>query len=520
MKKVILFVFLFYSGNSYSNFYYNSTVEAETKCYQHLAANSWYTAPRPVVCGPAVGWIDNSCTSDQIGFVSYWEAIDGNGSRIASYFVSCNHCPEGTTFNEVTAHCDNPKDCFGAYNDVTPLLPGIQCVLQKANGTPNPATCNGNPCDASTGNKFQTEVDYSSTSLNFIRYYNSLHSTESVLGKQWTHHYLASLTIGTTIEVNRPDGKILEFTDNAGNWVSDADMFETLTSVGSDWEFKTTNDSLEHYNSAGQLLSITTRAGKVTHYAYNLNGLLETVTDPYDRTLGFAYDTANRLITLSTPENTQIHYTYDANNNLISVTYPDDTPIDLTDNPKKTYHYEDINFPNHLTGITDENGIRYATYGYNENGLAILTEHANSAEKVELVYNNNETTTVTDALGRVKTYTFEAHYGLRKPALIEYTYNDGKQLVTKNKTYTYYPENGRVKDITDFEGNITYFEYNSRGLVTLETQAKGKPESFTVTTTWHPNFRLPVTRTYPDRTETYSYDSNGQLINTQISSNL
>ncbi len=173
-----------------------------------------------------------------------------------------------------------------------------------------------------------------------------------------------------------------------------------------------------------------------------------------------------------------------------------------------------------MTGITDENGIRYASWAYNDDGLAILSEHANSSEKVELLYNNDETTTVTDALGRVKTYTFEAYYGLRKPKTIQYSYNDGNLSVTKSKTYTYYPENGRVKEVTGYNGNITYYEYNTRGLITLETQAKGTPEEYTVTTTWHPDYRLPATRSYPDKMVSYTYDTDGQLINTQISSNL
>ncbi|MCW8932841.1 MAG: DUF6531 domain-containing protein, partial [Gammaproteobacteria bacterium] len=360
-----------------------------------------------------------------------------------------------------------------------------QCVpipeTQKQAGQLSCNNENGNPCDASTGNKFQIETDYTSTTLNFIRYYNSINQSASVLGNQWSHQYLTSLSINHAMQLKRHDGKILTFSYVAGSWKSDADITETLTQLGSNWEYKTNNDSIQSYNNIGQLLTETTRDGKTTTYTYNTNGLLEQVTDPYGHNLQFTYDASNRLITLTTPENTQIHYAYDdVTNNLTSVTYPDSTPGDLTDNPQKIYHYEDTNFPNHLTGITDENGNRYATWAYNTSGLATLSEHANSAEKVELAYNTDETTTVTDALGRVKTYTFETHYGLRKPKTIEYTYNDGHQVVTKQKTYSYYPGNGRVKEVTDYNDHITYYEYNDRGLITLETQGKGTPEEYNV----------------------------------------
>ncbi len=373
----------------------------------------------------------------------------------------------------------------------------------------------GNPCNASTGNKFQVEVDYQSNSLGFIRYYNSFTDSQSTLGNQWRHSYHGSLTIDDRIKVNRPDGKILEYKNLSDVWTPDADIKDTLTSVNTNWEYKTTDHTIETYNSDGQLLKIETIDRRITQYHYN-NGQLELITDPYGRTLTFIYDNSNRLSTLTTPENTQIHYLYDELDNLVQVIYPDLTPNDLNDNPRKQYHYENTRYPRRLTGITDENNNRYATWAYNINGLAILSEHANSAEKVALVYNTDETTTVTDALGRIKTYTFETHYGLRKPTTIQYSYNDGKQLITKTKTYTYYPENGQVKEVTDYNGNITYFEYNERGLITLETQAMGTPDEYFISTTWHSEYRLPATRTYPDRTETYSYNSKGQLINTQI----
>lgn len=359
-------------------------------------------------------------------------------------------------------------------------------------------------------------MDYSSNSINFVRYYNSLFESQSVLGKQWKHNYLASLTIAETIiQVNRQDGKILEFHNESGIWMSDADVTETLAQVDSTWEFKTTDDRIERYNDRGQLLSSTSRNSQVTQYHYNANDLLAQITGPFGRTLGFAYDISRRLISLTTAENTQIHYSYDTNNNLISVTYPDNTPGNLTDNPYKIYHYEDVNFPHHLTGITNENGIRYATWSYNNNGLAILSEHANSAEKVELVYNSDGTTTVTNSLGQVKTYTFETQYGIRKPGSIRYDYDDGQQAVVKTQAYTYYSENGQLKTVTDYNDYVTYFEYNSRGLVTLKTLAQGTTEEYTISTTWHQDYRLPAARIYPDKTEIYNYDSYGRLMTTQ-----
>ncbi|MCW8929463.1 MAG: DUF6531 domain-containing protein [Gammaproteobacteria bacterium] len=527
MKKYLfILALLFISANSYSGQWESANTGVLFNSKQEGCNSLW----------PSFFLIDNEnadayqnvrldylthSTPTTVKCYGIGEAVsDGESATLGNYKLYYRNieCPVGTVENAVTQSCDPAsKDCFNSYNDLDPLLPGIQCSLPKVSGCHSINLSAGNPCDASTGNKFQTETDYNSNTLNFIRYYNSLFENQSVLGKQWTHNLLSFLTINNTIEAHRSNGKVLEFNNETGSWVSDADITDTLTPVGSHWEYKTNNDSIETYNENGQLLTEKTRDGKITTYTYYTNGLLEQVTDPYGRTLDFVYDASSRLVTLTTPENTQIHYAYDeVTNNLISVTYPDNTPGDLTDNPQKIYHYEDANFSNHLTGITDENGHRYATWAYNTSGLATLSEHASSTEKVELAYNTDETTTVTDALGRIKKYTFETHYGLRKPKTIEYTFNDGHQVVTKQKTYTYYPDNGRVKEVTDYNGHITYYEYNDRGLVILETQGKGTSEEYTISTTWHPTYRLPAIRTYPDRTETYSYNSIGQLIHTNI----
>ncbi len=507
MKKIIItYLMILYSTNAFSvwhdaNDFYNENKFSATP---EGACELYYEA---VVNNPIYYHIDFShYVLDPPNFYACY-IYRYNSDRTGTLYYTQGFvlfrpipdlCPAGTTQNPSTGLCDTNQ-------------------TQKSTGKIGSCTGEGNPCDAATGNKFQTEIDHHSSSLSFVRYYNSLHSTESSLGKQWTHSFLASLTIEPTlIKINRPDGKVLEFIDDNGQWAGDADITSTLTQIGGTWQYKTSNDSIETYNESGQLLTVTTRDGKTTEYVHT-NDLLEQVTGPYGRTFGFTYDESNRLITLTTPENTDIHYTYDNTDNLISVTYPDSSPGDLSDNPTKQYHYDEVVFPHHLTGITDENGHRYATWTYNRLGLAASSEHTNGVEKVELEYNNDETTTVTDASGRIKTYTFESHYGLRKPKTIQYSYNDGQQLITKQKTFTYYPENGRVKEITDYNGSTTYYAYNNRGLITLETQAKGTLEEYTVTTTWHPSYRLPATRTYPDRAETYTYNANGQLIHTQTS---
>ncbi|WP_201341776.1 RHS repeat domain-containing protein [Abyssogena phaseoliformis symbiont] len=139
---------------------------------------------------------------------------------------------------------------------------------------------------------------------------------------------------------------------------------------------------------------------------------MENVTGHYGHTLEFSYNDNNQLTTLITPNSRVYIYAYDANNNFLSVAYPN--------SPIKTYHYENTNFPHHLTGITSSNGVRFATYAYSSNGLAITTQHATTTnptaqEKITFNYNSETKTTLTDAKGIQEVITFIEQHNSKKP---------------------------------------------------------------------------------------------------------
>ena len=105
-------------------------------------------------------------------------------------------------------------------------------------------------------------------------------------------------------------------------------------------------------------------------------------------------------------------YGYDDIGRLTTVTYPDNTV--------RTYHYENPAFLHGLTGITDENGVRFATWSYDAIGRAITSQHAGGAEAVTLGYGvysptaNEGTTGIVDAFGTVRTYTYQVAGGMRR----------------------------------------------------------------------------------------------------------
>ncbi|BBP82700.1 hypothetical protein PHLH8_23420 [Pseudomonas sp. Pc102] len=205
---------------------------------------------------------------------------------------------------------------------------------------------------------------------------------------------------------------------------------------------------------------------------------------------------------------TSVSYTYNSIRRLTAVTTTRGAAVS-----SQTYQYEDAN-PNLLTGITDERGIRYATWTYDDQGRAISSEHAGGAERTLVSYNADGSSTVTNALGKRTTYRFQTIQGIRRITAIEG--EPSANCPNSNSTFTY-DDRGLVKTRTDNKGNVTTFDYNDRGLEVSRTEAFGTHQARTITTTWHPTLFLPASVTEPDRITTYSYDDQGRPLSQSVS---
>jgi YD repeat-containing protein len=431
-------------------------------------------------------------------------------TTLTCYFYYNNftlkQCPAGMKPNRDTGACE---------------------LLQKDNG-PSPCVDQGNPINASTGNKWQHEIDLlkSSPGLGFDRYYNASITTDIAhLATGWMHPYAQKIKVqayASWIEVIRFNGKKYIFNRTGNTYVTDADINDKLAELKdangnrSGWQYTTGDQAIENYDVNGKLLSITDRDGLVQTLTYSdastpitvapAAGLLLRVTDSFGHQLNFTYDAHSRLSTLTDPAGGLYRYGYDANNNLVSVIYPDGA--------SKAYHYENTSFPHALTGITDENGNRYATYGYDAQGRGILTEHAGGVDRASLAYNADGSTTVTDALGTARTYQFQTILGVVKSKGQSQPGGSGCGASASALTYD---ANGNVASRTDFNGHRTDYTYDlTRNLETSRTEgltASGAttPATRTITTAWHPTLRLPVQITNGNQQTTYSYNSQGEV---------
>ena len=193
------------------------------------------------------------------------------------------------------------------------------------------------------------------------------------------------------------------------------------------WLLKTVaedfNASTLRYNIA-RPIKMTDADGYVQNFTYGTKGEIASVTDSYGRTLGFNWRNYNitsvpnlpgglpmpeALEMISLPDGSKLVYTYDPPvalpsaervQRLISVVRKNAASVTVK---SFTYHYEDLDFPQLLTGITDARGVRYATFAYDRQGRAISSEHAGGVDRYTASYGyagSDLTRTVTNPLGK------------------------------------------------------------------------------------------------------------------------
>jgi YD repeat-containing protein len=422
-------------------------------------------------------------------------------------------CVLPKVFNINTKSCVNPPD--------NPKSTGFSCPATPASK---------NSISFNAGNEFISEQDYITSAYiapNFIRTYNSTAAaSSSSSGKRWSNELNRSVINSIDYSyVYRPDGKVYTFNKVGSAWLVDADVTDRLlelkdaNNIRTGWQYIVASDSsTETYNVDGHLISVSDKAGNSVSYtlsdantpttiAFNPN-LPIVMTDHLGRSLHFTYDSFDRIATMTNPEGGAYQYTYNTNNNLASVTYPDEKV--------KTYHYgEAVNvsatpesgIDNNalLTGVTDENGDRYATYRYDAKGRAYDEELApdlNLPAKIghnNLVYNvdasgNPTTTVVTDGRNTTRTYNFTTILGVVKSTGTDQPAGSGCAASGSNITYD---ANGNIDTKTDFNGHQTKYHYDmSRNLETtrvegLDNTGNVQAETRTITTQWHSTWRLP-----------------------------
>jgi RHS repeat-associated protein len=267
----------------------------------------------------------------------------------------------------------------------------------------------GNPCSVFSGNKFQTEYDYTNRYLPLVRYYNSemTRSANFDLGWGWTHSYSDKiLTYGgkindfsTGIEYVRNNNQVVYLQSGSEAGVLHAYHEKNIAlRVLDDSLMLDDNGVIKYFDKISGLLNKVVHPTHVITITRNAQDKITEVSNNFGDTLVFDYDGGDYIKAVTLPNLLTLNYVQDASDNLTTVTYQDTTG--------RTYHYEDANFSALLTGITDEKGVRYATWAFDSTGRAISSEHAGGAEKVTIAANRKS---VVTAKGNVISYSQQGH---------------------------------------------------------------------------------------------------------------
>lgn len=451
-------------------------------------------------------------------------SINNNGRILCSDYLNNNYLYLNGEVSTVANNISNLSR-WASINDNDVIVGvreygnGILAVPDKKNLGDCGCVGEGNPINASNGNKFQIETDFVSAAhimLPLRRYYNSRDHESVGLGIGWRSDYHRSVVGNPGLgyaSVVRGDGRTLIFQKNAsGKWLSAPDVTERLSTVPDSgaptgWQLTTADDDVESYDISGKLTSVRTRAGLIETLSYDDQGRLANVQGPFGHRLTFAYDAANRISQASTPDGRVYKYYYDTRNNLASVVYPDGA--------RRAYLYENSRHPHALTGIVDEKNIRYATFGYDDYyiGWANSSEHAGGVDRVDVVrVDGGDTTAVARAGGGENhTYFFERKFNGMRPLSVT-----GAPIQSSGGKAFAYDANGFISSRIDWRGNVTTYTHDSRGSETSRTEASGTPLARKIATTWHAAFHLPTKIVEPGRTTTFSYDDRGNLLTKAI----
>jgi len=372
----------------------------------------------------------------------------------------------------------------------------------------------GNPINFALGVKHQTESDYSGGLLSLSRLYRSDATSETgMFGENWRHNFDRDANIivtpeSTTVGLTDTGGATTVFRKDltAGTWATTSEgVTATFADVldGSQnligYVHTTTNDTREYYGLDGHITRIEYRGGQALDFTHDTSDRLATVTDEQGKSLTFNYNSSDQITSVVTPSGTY-SYSYDTNNNLSVVTKPD--------TKTRTYHYEDTIYVNALTGITDEKGIRFATWTYDTEGRPTSSEHAGGVDSFTVAYNADGTVTTTNALGKDTIYTFQTINGVPMVTNVDGVASANCQAASRT---TRYDAQGFVESKTDWKGNTTTYQRDANGLVTSRTDDAYGSAARTTTTTYDANYRLPDVITETGKTTDYDYDSDGRV---------
>ncbi|MBM7616427.1 RHS repeat domain-containing protein [Alkaliphilus hydrothermalis] len=216
------------------------------------------------------------------------------------------------------------------------------------------------------------------------------------------------------------------------------------------------------YNPLNRLQKVFYNGVERYGYNYDGNGNIIAITDTVSRENStFIYDENNRITKVEIGTNNSIQYNYDDNDNITSI-------VNMAGATSVTtgYNYNQINQVIQLT----RNGSNMMRFIYNEEGKVVSTNRQN----------DTTTSYLYDDSKRLKTITnFKANGGVQNQYTYNYDQNGNpSSVVTDKGTISYqYDDINQLISETQIDGTVISYEYDAVGNRTKKTTILGGTSS-------------------------------------------
>ena len=480
--------------------------------------------------------------------------------------------------------CRESPNSVGGWVDVADTVDDVRGRLWCREIAPQEEqTCKvGQPVLPGSGVEAYSETDYTSAdpqSMIVTRHYRSSRGMGAASGispyDSAQGGWMLSLETGIfdqgiagvkpSVKVARQDGSLVSFyavqaTTGIRTWSTYTGTRDVLieqqstTGARLGWQYRVAaDDSVETYDATGKIQSIKQRNGWITSFTYSTPstpvatyltgstiaqpGRLLSVRNQFGRDIRFAYDASGRLSQVlpsgaikdaaAGSAFSPIRYQYEETAQLVAnVRQNQLTSVTWQDGRTKRYHYEDSRFPQALTGITDEAGVRIVTHTYDDLRRVVEEHKAGGADSLQFSYSSdlaNATyyTTVTDASGAsgsatTRTYTLKNTAGILRPLSV----TAPCPLCSNTQANTLYNSYGNTIKTIGHDGLTTFYAYDAKGreveravfASTYQTSTTRPALNLANTVTgtqWHATWNLPVQIAEPGKLTSFTYDASG-----------
>jgi RHS repeat-associated protein len=269
-------------------------------------------------------------------------------------------------------------------------------------------------------------------------------------------------------------------------------------------------------DTSGNVTKVTSPNGRYITFQHDTNNRMTQAQDNSGRTVLYQYDAVGRLQQVTDPAGGVWQYTYDSNNNMLTI----------QDARGIVYLTNEYDSGNHITKQTQADGSIYRfAWTFTSNtaqppyfivgssgppgGSASAVMAFRTCSTCSEGYNPLVTQVdVTDPNGNVKRvqfgptgYTTSVTYALGRPEQQAYA-------------YAYYADN-LLQSVTDPLGRVTTYSYDAFGNATSTVQLSGTSSAVTTTAVYDPtnSFNQITSSTDPlNHTTNFAYDATGNLV--------